>query len=536
MKILVLNLTRMGDIIQTSALINGLQKRHKNAIIDCLTMSSFASILHNFPNINNIYTLDDKILVDNLQDNFLEAYLEIQQKINLLNQQNYDMIINLVISSQSSYLTYLLKAPDKRGMLFTKERNQKIDSDWTAYHLANEHHLGDHSLNLVDIFNGMGDVAPDFSNFSLSPSKEAIEFANDFWLDNNLTNKQVIGFHIGASNSNKAWEVDKFKTVISSLIKEYKVILFGGYKEIEFAEHFQDINSENFIIQIGKTNLDKLIALMSKLDLLVSNDTGPMHIATSQKIPIIDISLGPVSHWETSPYIDNAIILQANISCHPCKFNDVCSHLKCHNYINTDAVLQAIFFKLGEINRIENNPKINYWKTQSDPFNFQHCVPLNIRPISKRELLFEFKRLVWIITLQDKLDQTSTVIADYVKYLNNFYSIEHFDFTDNVSSLQTCSELVSQYLDNIQNLNNSDKKSERNNMASIWTESKKILLKATSIANKTNFITDFFSFATFKISGIESTELEYLVKQNYIIYSNLHQQLTLLIKLFTEKK
>ncbi|MEA1972003.1 MAG: glycosyltransferase family 9 protein, partial [Candidatus Cloacimonadota bacterium] len=528
MKVLILNLTRMGDIIQTSSLINGLKKKHANISIDCITMSSFKSILENFPNINNIYTLDDTVLVEK-KDNILTGFLEIKNKIQKLNQQKYDIILNLVISEQSSYLTYLLKSFDKRGMLFNKEREQKIKSDWTAYHLANEHHLGDHSLNLVDIFNGIGDVKPDFNNFFLTSSENARDFAEKFWSENSLTDKKVIGFHIGASNSNKSWEVDKFKKVILNLIGEYKVILFGGYKEKGFEKYFEGIDSKNFINLIGQSNLDKLVALMKKIDLLVSNDTGPMHIAASQKTSIIDLSLGPVSHWETAPYQADNIVMQANIECHPCKFNYACSHLSCHNYISVESVTNVIYYKLENI-KLQLDKKIKYWITKSDTFGFHHSVPFEKREISKKEMIFEFKRAVWILTLQDKLGSSKYQFSQYLKYLKTYYKFTFFNFSIELNSLKKCSAYLSDYLSTVQEilkLNLSDKQDVRE-LSKLWEQSKEQLLQATSIANKTDFVTDYFSFASFKNSGIESGEIMSLAKKNYEIYCLLQDQLTIL--------
>lgn len=524
MKILILNLTRMGDIIQTSALINGLKKKYANAQIDCLTMSSFSSILKNFPAINKIHTFDDNILINNYQNDILAGFLEIKSIIEKLNAEDYDLLLNLVISHQSSLLSYLLKAKTKQGMQYTKVREQKITSKWTAYHLANEHHLGDHSLNLVDIFNGTGDIEPDFDNISLTPSSEAKIFATEFFKQNNLEKHKVIGFHIGASNSNKAWETEKFKTVIKQLLVDYKIILFGGYKETAFTETFANINSDNFVLLIGKTNLDQLIALMSKIDLLVSNDTGPMHIATSQKIPIIDISLGPVSHWETSPYTDNALVLQADIECHPCRFDYICSHLNCHHFIKPENVLSAIYYKMVN-QEIHHDEKVKIWKTQSDCFGYHHLVPLYRRKISKQEMLFEIKRLIWIMTLSDS--SKTSYISMYENYLEENYLLSKFNFSDEIEATQKCILKLQEYLATMQKLI-SLINSGTSELTTNWEKSKTEILQATSVANRTNFLTDYFSFATFLNSGLESDDIKELSYSNINIYKNLNDQLIIL--------
>ncbi|MCD4650287.1 MAG: hypothetical protein K8S56_00650, partial [Candidatus Cloacimonetes bacterium] len=104
MKILIANLTRMGDLIQMLGLVGGLKDRYPDSRIDILAISSFAGILRNFPHIDSVIELDDKALVDHLGDDIWSAYAEIDAKLNLINTANYDLFISPVPSVQMSIL------------------------------------------------------------------------------------------------------------------------------------------------------------------------------------------------------------------------------------------------------------------------------------------------------------------------------------------------------------------------------------------------------------------------------------------------
>lgn len=525
MKYLIINLTRMGDIIQTLTLSNGIKRKHPDAEVHYLVTSSFKKILEYFPSVDKIIDIDDSVLVSQDSDSYLEGYSVIESCVRKLNREKYDVLINPVVSIQSSLLGYLIKADVKRGMFFNKNREQSISSDWTAFHLANEHHLGDRTLNLVDIFAEVGKIDSTQEDYKFS-STPKMQKCHEIILK--CSQKYKIGFHIGASRSNKTWEVDKFKRVIESLLghEENHVFLFGGYSELELKEYFSDLHSDRFTNYIGDSTLEELIGYVSGLDAFVCNDIGPMHIAAAAGIPVVNISLGPVSLWETGPYTNKGTMIQADISCHPCSFSTICDHLSCHKMITEQDVLLALdnIFS-GE--PLQNNNRVMFWKSRKDIFGFQHSVPHYRREIRKKELFFEFKRVIWLMTLVKNLDVKVHWGQKYTEYLQKSYDISKYGFNNEIHEIEKLLDLLSEVVKNIKLLSAqkaADKKSV-DRIQNIWMQLKELKSELFQAGREFSEVFDFFYFAQFQESNIKDSSFRRQVLDMLVIYDNLSLQL-----------
>lgn len=529
MKYLIINLTRLGDIIQSLAMIRGLKEKDTHCQIDFLAMSSFGDILRNISEINEVVLLDDKKLIENVKEDFWEGFNEIYAKVAYLNSKNYDELINPVISQQSSYLSYLIKAKTKRGMLITANREQSIKSKWSSFLLANQHNLGDHAFNLVDIFSGVANIKNKLEYYYLK-SPENVQNQIDLLFNKEITNnRQIIGFHIGASQSNKSWNVDYFKQVITALLKthNYEVILFGGYKELDVKVNFEDITDRAFHNWIGFFQLDQLVCAIGKVNLFVTNDTGPMHIAACNKVPIINISLGPVSMWETGPYSENAIIIQANLACHPCNFTHNCTHWNCHKNISPEIVFNTILYHFTQNEAYLPNNEVLYWKSVKDPFSLIHWVPVKKREITQKELFFEFKRAIWGNTLFGYQKTKNDCLRPYFAFLELYFKIPIYDFSiirDNITNQAYIINKIQKYLVEISktSLNN---KINLDKIKIIWQNVKDLKEQLFKSAKEDSVIYDWFLNLSFQESQLESEDIKMLTLQTADLYQILSLQL-----------
>lgn len=530
MRILIINLTRLGDIIQSLGLIKGLKRQYPHAEIDFLAMSSFAGILTNIPEIAQTFSFNDHLLVDQVKENFWEGMIEISQVVQDLNARQYTLLINPVISIQSAYLTYLIKAEQKFGMTFTENREQSIVSEWSAFLLANQHNLGDHAFNLVDIFAGVGQVVVQKHDFRLSCSEKAENMVNSVWKDHNIKGKKLIGFHIGASQSNKAWDIHSFKELILKLVhhKEYQILLFGGYKEIEVKDYFHDIDSSNFYNLIGMFNLDELIGAIGRTDLFITNDTGPMHIAACTGRPVVNISLGPVSMWETGPYQNNSYVVQADIDCHPCNFDYQCPHWNCHKYITPDTIYSLIEAHFNQTPQdFSTQTQTLIWKAVRDPFDRHHWVPVKKRAIRAKELLFEWKRAVWGMSLFKNLKPETDWLDQYNHFLHQHYEFQSYQFTDLIAGLEYLTGLATDISEKLYTLSKLDSETKKSldKIKKIWSD---VSLKKESLfvkAKEYSVFYDWFWFVTFRESQIEGESMESLARQSSVLYYNLAMQM-----------
>ncbi|HDO23584.1 MAG TPA: glycosyltransferase family 9 protein, partial [Nitrospirae bacterium] len=106
-----------------------------------------------------------------------------------------------------------------------------------------------------------------------------------------------------------------------------------------------ELSGNKAVSLAGKTSLMELVCIIRKARFMITNDTGPMHIAAALSIPVYAI-FGPTSETLTGPYGNGHKVFKADIDCAPC-FRKNCDDVQCMKGIESNDVLQAI---LGDIN------------------------------------------------------------------------------------------------------------------------------------------------------------------------------------------
>ena len=159
---------------------------------------------------------------------------------------------------------------------------------------------------------------------------------------------QLLGINPGASyGSAKRWEPKKFAKVACALSRQYDIIIFGDTKELDFADDIEKEmikrNIKNYKNLAGKTSITDLIKCISTLDLFITGDSGPMHVAAAFQVPTVAI-FGPTNHNETSQWMNKkSIIAKKEFDCQPCmKRSCPLSHHNCMRSIVADDVLIAV--------------------------------------------------------------------------------------------------------------------------------------------------------------------------------------------------
>ncbi len=542
----------MGDLIQTTGLINAIKRHYPDAKTDLLVMSVFSPVTNHFDNINKVYSFDNEIFGDNIKSDLWTAYGELYKIITDLNNNNYDILLNPIVSKQSSLLAYLINAKQKAGMQYTANNEQKITSDFIAYHLANQHQLGDHCFNLVDIFAGLLNLRLEFSDYYIKANHGLADSVNLRKLDkflqrNQSKDKKVIGIHIGASQSNKAWDVSLYRKLIKLLTdtRNMLVVLFGGYNELSYKSVFDDIENDNFINTLGDFNLDELITAINRIDLMLTNDTGPMHIATTLKKPIIDISLGPVSKWETGPYCQDAIIIEADIKCHPCNFEHKCTHWNCHYMIKPEIVYDVIMYKVSEtdrksevyLSRMKEQTAVHFYLSKKDIFGFQFFLPFFRYQLSRDAYIFEIKRFIWALVLRgDNLNDKSYCLhlfSEYFAGVKESYTLKEYVFDDFIEYLSRVSKYTLNIIVYLEKIEYTKKNLDKIKEILQYVKSDK--QKLFDIAKEYELIYDWFWFTTFKESEIEDEDIVMISKKTINVYKNLYTQCQLLSDLIKYK-
>lgn len=157
--------------------------------------------------------------------------------------------------------------------------------------------------------------------FFLPLSEDAKKKAHELWNDLGVKpGEPVVGLNPGAAwGASKRWLPERFAEVGDLFAREggAKITLFGSPEEIPLAQKIALGMKQPPLILAGKDNLKILPALLSRCNLFITNDTGPMHIAASQGVPLVVI-FGPTDPRQTAHYLGGIKIISKELQCAPC--------------------------------------------------------------------------------------------------------------------------------------------------------------------------------------------------------------------------
>jgi len=160
--------------------------------------------------------------------------------------------------------------------------------------------------------------------------------------------RKTVGINPGATyGSAKRWYPEKFAEVAIVLSKQYDIVIFGGPGETDIAEdiakELQKVNLTNYTNLAGQTSIPELIRKISELNLFITGDSGPMHVAAAFQISTVAL-FGPTKEKETSQWKNpKGVIVKKEMDCAPCmKRTCPLKHHECMKLIEAEDVLQAV--------------------------------------------------------------------------------------------------------------------------------------------------------------------------------------------------
>ena len=158
----------------------------------------------------------------------------------------------------------------------------------------------------------------------------------------------TLGINPGASyGSAKRWYPQEFAKVARELSGEYDIVIFGGPGEADIAGDIEqaliDSGVTNYKNLAGNTTITELINNIASLDLFITGDSGPMHVAAAFQVPTVAI-FGPTKDDETSQWMnEKSLIVKKNLDCQPCmKRTCPLGHHDCMNLIKAIDVSKAV--------------------------------------------------------------------------------------------------------------------------------------------------------------------------------------------------
>lgn len=420
--VLICNFTRLGDLLQTQPLINDLKEAGYTAGIVC--QQNFASALPLLRNVRQSWALPGAKFLSGLDKGWplaLGDVLEFARQVREEARPKY--ILNLTPTLSARLFTRLL-AKDAAIMGFGIDDygyglNEGV---WSSFISVAARQRINAPFNVADMLrrlarplagNGKGDF------LLAAPDASALEWADDFISKMPETPAGFVALQPGASSACRRWPIESFRKLGRVLWEERKIapILLGSTGESDLGLEYGKNAGHPWLNAIGKTSFAQAAALLKKCRLLVSNDTGTMHLAAGQDVAILAFFLATAQPWDTAPLRPDSCCLEPRVSCHPCSFNASCQSRECANAISPESAAQLVTgwldtgnWAAGVTDKV--NAECRVWLTGRGPDNLSTLACLNKDALDERDSWLPQLRNFWGHFL-DSIDSKEPVALDF---------------------------------------------------------------------------------------------------------------------------
>lgn len=298
-KILIHQTAKLGDAVCTTPVFREIKEKYPDCYLVVICDSTNQEIYKHNKNID-------------------ETINENEASVYKIKKYNFDAAILCNVNFDGAFLLYISDIPYVNIPKVIKGYcpfQTKTYKSMLPYFKITERSFGKYAPQ--EYLNSLVDLDINSTNtkkelfFSEESDKKIEDILNEKDDDNKI---KYIGISLAAGNKIKEWPLGRFVEVSKYLLEKenIKIVLIGSKKDLDyskvFLQSFSETENKNIIDTIGDFSIDELKAVISKLDLFISVDTGPVYIAEAFDVPTINI-IGPVDEREQPPVSDKNIVL-----------------------------------------------------------------------------------------------------------------------------------------------------------------------------------------------------------------------------------
>src|SRR3989337_487752 len=331
MKILIINLSSIGDVVHTLPALYALRNAYPSAKIDWLVEEERSNILIGHPLLNEVFVIKKKGCLKDFK-----ATYSIARRLRAL---NYDIVLDFQGLFKSGLWVFLSKGKRRIGFDKSGEFSHLLLNERLPAYNPDKHAV-DRYLDIAEYLKANRSKV----EFPISISENEKKRVRGLLKTNGIwEGTPFVVVNLMARWETKQWKVKKFVDLCNEVINRFscRVVLVGAFSGKENKEVVALTNNRAVDLS-GKTTLKELTYLMSLSQMLITVDSGPMHIAAAVGVPVIAI-FGPTAPWRTGPYGEGHTVIRKELPCSPC-FSKVCKDkgLICMKSIEVKDVLKAV--------------------------------------------------------------------------------------------------------------------------------------------------------------------------------------------------
>ena len=323
-RILIIKPSALGDIVHTLPVLQTLKACYPEVEIHWVVAKGLHTFLEGHPLIHRLWIFDRQKW-KKLSD-LPTTLREIKQFIRGLRAEHFDVSIDLSGLLRSGLITWMAGARMRLGF---------SNADEGSFLFYNRKTHGDMNIHAVDRY-------LDLVRLLHCEVKEVVFPMPPYKLDPPVLRALPEHFVILSPSAGKEanrWPAERFGQIAARL--PFPSVIIAGAAEHDLAATVERHSDGRAINMAGRTTLKELLAVISKASFMISNDTGPQHIAAALNIPVFAI-FGPANPVCTGPYGSLHTVIQKKISCSPCYRWKPCSHWRCMQEISVDEVEEII--------------------------------------------------------------------------------------------------------------------------------------------------------------------------------------------------
>ena len=346
MKILIVKMSAIGDVIHTLPALTALRRYYPDAQIDWLIEDAAADLVEGHAALSRALVWRRREFVQRVKAGRFPSALRLFRSMLLqLRDTRYDLILDLQALLKSSLWIFFARGRRKAGFGQGMEHSEKshLFLNERVPAVSMEIHALDRGLWLLRAL-GISDSQV---LYDLPIGKEEERPAEQLLVESGVRlNGPFVAINPVAKWPTKLWVAERFRELAERLLESGFQVVFTGSKEDRFLIDAMVGTLGPLGTRLdGRTTLKVLAAVFRSASVVVSTDTGPMHLAAAVGTPVVAL-FGPTAPWRTGPYGERHVVIRAGVSCSPC-FSRSCKtaeleSMACMNGITVEEVVDAV--------------------------------------------------------------------------------------------------------------------------------------------------------------------------------------------------
>ncbi|MCB0411255.1 MAG: glycosyltransferase family 9 protein, partial [Bdellovibrionales bacterium] len=346
MKILVMNLLRAGDVIQTAPMIAALHEKYPDSQIHLLVNSSVRTLVDLIPGVKKVHLFDREDLqysMANPQAPIFQALDKVDHFVRRMNAENYDEVYNFSQNKLTALFLTRIHAARKFGLFFDELGRPTYSSSWYRY--MNDYIAQGRGevFHYTDIYRWGAELEV-YGDFPSLQSTESGEAEADQVGDLSQTVcLQALSSDVRKNWSFSSWEKSLREFNILNPGLEYLILAAPG-EDTELRPLLKKLNDNGLKARVQECSFAGAFSILKRCRMAVCVDTSIKHLAAAAGIPLIEICLGPADFRKSGAYRSDVVILSSKQACYPCSHFQACSQKSqiCGESLNPSAVALAM--------------------------------------------------------------------------------------------------------------------------------------------------------------------------------------------------